>query len=295
MRRALTISGRKSHDTTRLRRFDARSITHQLGANPPRLSSCSAARSTRAARANWSMKCALPGCLRERLIKRASVLDDLASVSPSVRPGSRNLRRPPLSVSHQCASRGASISRRASDDCAPLQLRGEIARLSTANAQARVTIAELTAARMAAEAEAARHAAADAEAQAEIARLTAILKAFQRHRFGARSEQIDEDQLALVFEDLGQALAHAKARVEAARPKRDGDAKRSRRATLPAQLERVKRVIAPESTACPCCAGPMHVMGEDVAERLDVVPASFRVLVTRRPRYACRACEGAVA
>jgi len=93
---------------------------------------------------------------------------------------------------------------------------------------------------------------------------------------------------------LGQALAHAKARVEAARPKRDGDAKRSGRAALPAHLERVERVIAPESTACPCCAGPMHVMGEDVAERLDVVPASFRVLVTRRPRYGCRACEGAV-
>ena len=28
-----------------------------------------------------------------------------------------------------------------------------------------------------------------------------------------------------------------------------------------------------------------------VAERLDVVPTTFRVLVTRRPRYGCRACE----
>jgi transposase len=31
-----------------------------------------------------------------------------------------------------------------------------------------------------------------------------------------------------------------------------------------------------------------------VSERLDVVPTTFRVLVTRRPRYGYRSCEGAV-
>ena len=38
----------------------------------------------------------------------------------------------------------------------------------------------------------------------------------------------------------------------------------------------------------------MHAIGADVSERLDVIPAQFRVLVTRRPKYACRACEEAV-
>ena len=32
-------------------------------------------------------------------------------------------------------------------------------------------------------------------------------------------------------------------------------------------------------------------IGEDVSERLDKVPAKFSVIVTRRPKYACRACE----
>jgi transposase len=41
----------------------------------------------------------------------------------------------------------------------------------------------------------------------------------------------------------------------------------------------------------PAC---LHVIGEDVAERLDIVPAPFRVLVTHRPRYGCRSCEGIV-
>jgi hypothetical protein len=38
----------------------------------------------------------------------------------------------------------------------------------------------------------------------------------------------------------------------------------------------------------------MTRIGEDVCQRLDVVPAQLRVLVTRRPKYACRRCSGAV-
>jgi transposase len=38
----------------------------------------------------------------------------------------------------------------------------------------------------------------------------------------------------------------------------------------------------------------MHAIGEDVSERLDIVPAEIRVIVTRRPKYACRACETGV-
>ena len=53
-------------------------------------------------------------------------------------------------------------------------------------------------------------------------------------------------------------------------------------------------MIEPASTTCPCCGGALHRIGEDVAERLDVIPAQFRVIVTRRPKYGCRACESAV-
>ncbi len=37
------------------------------------------------------------------------------------------------------------------------------------------------------------------------------------------------------------------------------------------------------------------MIGEDVSERLDVTPARFKVIVTRRPKCACRSCEGEVA
>ncbi|WP_430649017.1 IS66 family transposase zinc-finger binding domain-containing protein [Bradyrhizobium zhanjiangense] len=35
-------------------------------------------------------------------------------------------------------------------------------------------------------------------------------------------------------------------------------------------------------------------MGRDESQRLDVVPAQYRVIVTRRPKLACRACHGVV-
>src|SRR6516162_1568804 len=44
----------------------------------------------------------------------------------------------------------------------------------------------------------------------------------------------------------------------------------------------------------PCCGSAMHVIGEDRSQRLDVIPAQYQVVVTRRPKYACRTCQGAV-
>src|SRR5690606_30396856 len=81
----------------------------------------------------------------------------------------------------------------------------------------------------------------------------------------------------------------AKARAEG-RPRRKRNANRG---ALPSHLPRVEITIEPETTSCACGAA-MHVIGEDVSERLDVIPAQFRVLVTRRPRYACRSCDGIV-
>ena len=137
--------------------------------------------------------------------------------------------------------------------------------------------------------------AAKGEADAEIERLQSIVDAFMRHRFGARSEQLDPDQLQLGLEDVETALGQARAARDAATGQSRSDRPRkANRGSLPAHLERIEQVVDIEDKACPCCGGALHQIGEDVAERLDVVPITFRVLVTRRPRYGCRACEGAV-
>ncbi len=63
---------------------------------------------------------------------------------------------------------------------------------------------------------------------------------------------------------------------------------------LPAALPRIEEVIEPTSLICPCGYGIMHKIGEDRTERLDIVPAQLRVIVTVRPKYACRTCTDGV-
>jgi len=136
--------------------------------------------------------------------------------------------------------------------------------------------------------------AASEEANARLERLLAQAK---HEKFGPSSEKGNPDQRNLFTEDLevaeGQLAAAAEAADKALRKKtkRKAPAKRSK-GNLPGHLERIEEVIEPESTACPCGCGEMVKVGEDRTERLDVIPAQFRVLVTVRPKYMCRQCEG---
>jgi transposase len=135
-------------------------------------------------------------------------------------------------------------------------------------------------------------------ANAEVEKLQLIIKQLLRSRYGAHSEKLDPDQPQLGLEEVEQSLGAAQAVVS--EPPTDSKASGERqppqrnRGALPAHLPRVEIVIDVEDKRCPCCGGAMHVIGEDVAEMLDVVPALYRVKVIRRPRYGCRGCEGAV-
>ena len=131
----------------------------------------------------------------------------------------------------------------------------------------------------------------------EAERLRQIIKEMQRHRFGRRAETLPIDQLELGLEDVQQTEAADAASAESAEPTRRAEAvihRRANRGKLPDHLPRIETILDIENKACPCCAGALHVIGEDRAERLDVIPARFQVLVVRRPRYGCRACEGVV-
>ena len=135
------------------------------------------------------------------------------------------------------------------------------------------------------------------QALSQIDRLRHLLRQLQRTQFGRRSEKLDPEQLLLALEDIEQAIAGGEAREDkknAVAAKARADKRRANRGALPAHLPRVDVTVEPEDTNCPCCKAPMHVIGEESSQRLDVVPAQFRVIVTHRPKYACRACEQAV-
>jgi len=138
------------------------------------------------------------------------------------------------------------------------------------------------------------------EREAENEKLRLLIQRLLRHQFGRRSEQLDFDQLQLGLEDLeqtvaeGEAAQDAAARSEEQRQQRRAVRPRRNHGALPAHLPRYDVVIDVEDKACPCCSGTLHLIGEDSSEQLDIVPAQLRVRVTRRLRYGCRACEGAV-
>src|SRR3954468_8311537 len=145
------------------------------------------------------------------------------------------------------------------------------------------------------------HQGALAAAEEARRRLEIILGELRRDRFGAKSEKLRPDQYHLPLEDVEIAqgiLDAAQERAEAAIQGRSRNApdhgSHRNRGCLPVHLPRVERIIEPASTLCPCGCGAMTKIGEDVSQRLDVIPAQWRVLVTRRPKYICRRCSGPV-
>jgi transposase len=129
------------------------------------------------------------------------------------------------------------------------------------------------------------------------ARLERLLKLAKDTQFGRSSEKLDADQLQLVLEDIDEAVAALEAAEDRADPKkceRRTAERRANRGKLPEHLPRIVETLMPAETCCPCCEGVLFEIGSDESQRLDVVPAQYRVIVTRRPKLACRACYGVV-
>ncbi|MBU4326283.1 MAG: IS66 family transposase [Proteobacteria bacterium] len=65
------------------------------------------------------------------------------------------------------------------------------------------------------------------------------------------------------------------------------------RKKLPESLPRVDVIhdIPEEDKIC-ACGGAMSRIGEDVAEKLDIIPAVIQVIRNIRPKYTCKHCEG---
>ena len=112
-----------------------------------------------------------------------------------------------------------------------------------------------------------------------IIRLEKLLADFKRALFGHRSEKSDPEQHELALEDIETAIAAIHAEDEAVDPPKSGPAKprNANRGSLPKHLPRIEEVIEPDTQIC-VCGGGLHCIGEDVSERLDVIPAQFRVI-----------------
>ncbi len=139
---------------------------------------------------------------------------------------------------------------------------------------------------------------------ARIERITFELARLKAWRFGAKTEAMNAEQRQLFEETLAEDQASLEAQLQALQglPGDQGDAAvpplanpktKPRRQALPEHLRRVEHHHEPESTTCatPACGQPMVRVGEDVSERLDVVPAEFFVHRHIRGKWVCRCCQ----
>ena len=125
-----------------------------------------------------------------------------------------------------------------------------------------------------------------------IEKLKHQLAGQNRHRFGVRSESLD--QLNLTFEE-DEAIAEAA--FEQTQPEtpsaEDKSPRQHSRKPLPDHLDRHEEVLSPGED-CTRCGGKLKTLGEDITEELEYVPGRFVVNRIVRPRKACAGCEAIV-
>jgi transposase len=133
--------------------------------------------------------------------------------------------------------------------------------------------------------------AAEVKSQAlMIEKLKHQLAGHNRHRFGSKSESLDQLNLAFAEEEeiaeaAEQQAAPSPDSADADKPKRQHSRK-----PLPDHLDRHDQVLSPGDD-CNRCGGSLKKLGEDVTEELEYVPGRFVVNRIVRPRMACACCE----
>ena len=133
-------------------------------------------------------------------------------------------------------------------------------------------------------------------AHLQIQALKEQLRLQRIKKYGPSSEKLSDAQLNLL--ELEPGVSNAEVQAESVRQPLPASTNRKPRPhpgrqELPADLPRVERVIAcaPEQCTCSACGQPTAVIGYDVSEQLDVEPAKYFVVVTKREKRACKHCE----
>ncbi len=135
---------------------------------------------------------------------------------------------------------------------------------------------------------------------AKLEKVNFELARLKRWKFGAKTEAMTAEQRLLFQDTLAEDEASLQAQLaalqaglpETPKPPK-APPRKPRRQALPEHLERVEHRHEPEDTVCPTpdCARPMVRVGEDVSEKLDIIPAQFFVHRHIYGKWVCRCCQ----
>jgi transposase len=123
-------------------------------------------------------------------------------------------------------------------------------------------------------------------------------------KYGPKSETLNDAQLLLLELEPGVSAAEVAAEsereplppVSPLKAKSRTTGRHPGRQELPASLPRVENIVActPEQCVCKSCGKDKAVIGYEQSEQLDVKPAEYIVVVTRREKRACKGCADGV-
>ena len=120
-------------------------------------------------------------------------------------------------------------------------------------------------------------------------------------KYGPKSEKLNNAQLELLESEPGVSSAEVEAEsrrepLPSSTPTEGNRRRHPGRQQLPADLPRVERVIActDDQRVCGACGQQTAVIGYEESEQLEVEPARYFVVVTKREKRACRSCAEGV-
>jgi len=132
-------------------------------------------------------------------------------------------------------------------------------------------------------------------AELRIRVLEERLRLMRIEKYGPGGEKLSQAQLELfelepVVSEMIEQVESEHAPVHRSTKK---SGKHPGRQELPANLPRVERILpcTPDQRLCKRCGRETVVIGYEESSQLDVEPAKYFVLVTKREKRACRSCE----
>lgn len=132
----------------------------------------------------------------------------------------------------------------------------------------------------------------------EIERLNEENRLLRQALFAPKSEKCQDDdsspQLSLFDMPENPPDNHEEPEEEEVIIKEHSRKKKGRK-PIPDHLPRVEIIHdIPEQEKTCACGCQLSRIGEDVSEKLDIIPAKMQVFRHIRPKYACKGCEGAL-
>lgn len=132
-------------------------------------------------------------------------------------------------------------------------------------------------------------------AELKIQVLEERLRLVRIAKYGPGSEKLADAQLELLELEPGVSTAEVQAESERPPVQPSTTTKRQHpgRQELPANLPRVERILkcTPEQCVCQGCGKETVVIGYEQSCQLDVEPAKYFVVVSKREKRACKSCE----